>query len=62
MDGLVGISKKEESILLEASYKPLEEDGMLWEKNGVCYARQAALQTTLRELQHNDVIYHFDGT
>ena len=32
----VGIRAKEESILLEASFEPLENEGILWEKNGVC--------------------------
>ena len=42
---------KEESALLWAGFVPLEEDMLLWEKNGVYYGRQAALQETLRELR-----------
>jgi len=34
----VGIRAKEESILLEASFEPLENEGILWKKNGVCYS------------------------
>ena len=48
----VGINAKENSTLLEASFEPLEENyGLLWEKNGVCYGRQAALQKALRKLR-----------
>jgi hypothetical protein len=44
----VGIRAKEESALLEASFVPLEEDdGLLWEKDGIYYGRKAALQETL---------------
>ena len=53
---------KEEAILLEASFEPLEDDGMLWEKDGVCYGRQAALQKTLRELHEEEGVYLFDRT
>jgi hypothetical protein len=58
----VGINAKENSILLEASFDPLEDDGMLWEKNGVCYGRQAALQKTLRERHEEEGVYLFDRT
>jgi hypothetical protein len=33
---------------------------MLWEKNGVCYGRQAALQEALRELREEKDVYLFD--
>ena len=61
--GHVDIRAKEESTLLEASFEPLaEDDGILWEKNGVCYGRQAALQKALRKLHEEDGVYLFDRT
>ena len=58
----VRINAKEKSALLEASFEPLaEDDGLLWEKNGVCYGRQAALQKALRKLHEEDGVYLFDG-
>jgi hypothetical protein len=51
---------KEESTLLEASFELLDDAGLLWEKNGIYYGRQAALQKTLRELQEDDGAYLFD--
>jgi hypothetical protein len=58
----VGIRAKEESTLLEASFEPLaaEDEGLLWEKNGVWYGRQAALQKALRKLHEEDGVYLFD--
>jgi hypothetical protein len=56
----VRINAKEKSALLEASFEPLEDDGVLWEKNGVCYGRQAALQESLRKLREEDGVYLFD--
>jgi hypothetical protein len=58
----VGIRSKEESTLLEAGFEPLaaEDEGLLWEKNGVCYGRQAALQKALRKLHEEDGVYLFD--
>ena len=58
----VHINAKEKSALLEASFEPLEDDGVLWEKNGVCYGRQAALQEALRKLHEEDGVYLFDRT
>jgi hypothetical protein len=58
----VGINAKENSTLLEASFEPLEDDGILWEKNGVWYGRQAALQKALRKLHEEDGVYLFDRT
>jgi hypothetical protein len=58
----VDINAKENSILLEASFDPLEDDGLLWQKNGVCYGRQAALQQALRERHEEDGVYLFDRT
>jgi hypothetical protein len=60
--GHVDINAKEESTLLGASFEALEDDGILWEKNGVCYGRQAALQEALRELREEDGVYLFDRT
>jgi hypothetical protein len=56
----VGIYAKEKSALLEASFEALADDGILWEKNGVCYGRQAALQKALRKLHEEDDVYLFD--
>ena len=58
----VGINGKEESSLLEAGFEPLEKDGMLWEKYGVCYGKQAALQKALRKLREDDGVYLFGRT
>jgi hypothetical protein len=58
----VGINAKENSTLLGASFEALEDDGILWEKNGVWYGRQAALQKALRKLHEEDGVYLFDRT
>ena len=58
--GIVGTNAKEESTLLEASFKPLENDRILWEKNGVCYGRQATLQEALRKLHEEEGVYLLD--
>ena len=57
----VDISAKEEGALLEAGFEPLE-NRLLWEKNGVWYGRQAALQKALRKLREEDGVYLFDRT
>jgi hypothetical protein len=57
----VDISAKEEGALLEAGFEPLENT-LLWEKNGVWYGRQAALQKALRKLREEDDVYLFDRT
>jgi hypothetical protein len=44
-----GGGAKEETALLEAGFKPIE-DGSLWEKDGVYYGREAAVQEALRKL------------
>ena len=54
------INARENRILLEASFEPLENEGMLWEKNGVCYGRRAALQKALRTLHEEEGVYPFD--
>ena len=57
----VDISAKEEGALLEAGFEPLE-NRLIWEKNGVWYGRQAALQKALRKLREEDDVYLFDRT
>jgi hypothetical protein len=56
----VGFSAKEDGALLEASFEPLEEDRLLWEKDGVCYGRQAALQKALGKLYEEEGTYLFN--
>jgi hypothetical protein len=58
----VGIREIDDAILLEARFVPLEDDGLLWEKDSVCYGRQAALQRALRKLHEEDGVYLFDRT
>ena len=58
----IRIREKEETALLETSFEPLDENGMLWEKNGVCYGRQAALQESLRKLHEEEGVYLLDRT
>ena len=52
----------DDTILLEARFVPLEDDGLLWEKDSVCYGREAALQKALRKLDEEDGVYLFDMT
>jgi hypothetical protein len=56
----LSIEAREERFLLEASFEPVEDDGMLWEKEGVWYGREAALQKASRKLQERDDLYLFD--
>jgi hypothetical protein len=56
----VGLRVIDDGILLEARFVPLEDDGLLWEKDSVCYGRQAALQEALRKLEEEDGVYLFD--
>jgi len=56
----VSIKAKEESALLEVGFEPLEDDRLLWEKNGVCYGRQAALQKACSALLEEEGFYLFD--
>jgi hypothetical protein len=58
----VGIRVVYDTILLEARFVPLEGDGLLWEKDSVCYGRQAALQRALRKLNEEEGVYPFDGS
>ena len=57
-----GIREIDDVVLLEARFMPLEDDGLLWEKDSVCYGRQAALQRALRKLDEEDGVYLFDRT
>jgi hypothetical protein len=41
---------------------PLDDDGLLWEKDSVCYGRHAALQRALRKLHEEEGVYLFDRT
>ena len=50
--------QKEDSILGAAGFEP--EDGGLWQKNGVLFGREAALQYARRELRDSDEPNHFD--
>jgi hypothetical protein len=52
----------DDTILLEARFVPPEDDGLLWDKDSVCYGRQAALQKALRKLDEKDGVYLFDRT
>jgi hypothetical protein len=47
---LRSIEAREESTLLGARFVPVEDDGVLWEKEGVWYGREAALQSARKEL------------
>jgi hypothetical protein len=49
-EGLRSIEAREESTLIGARFVPVEEDGVLWEKDGVWYGREAALQSARKEL------------
>ena len=61
MTGLSLLRTKEESALLEANFEPLEEEeGLLWEKGGVYYGREAALQKALGKLYQEEGTYLFD--
>ena len=57
----VGINVVEESALLEAGFEPVE-NRLLWEKNDICYGRQAALQEASRKLREQEGVYLFDMT
>jgi len=50
----VSIREKEESALLGARFEPVEYEGILWEKDGVYYGREAALQQALRKLRERE--------
>ena len=57
-----GIREIDDAILLEARFLPLADDGLLWEKDSVCYGREAALQRAWRKLHEEDGVYLFDRT
>ena len=44
---------REDSTLEKASFKPVEGD-LLWEKNGVLYGREAALQRAWQKLRNEE--------
>ena len=44
---------KEELALEKASFNPVES-GLLWEKNGVLYGREAALQRAWQKLRNEE--------
>jgi hypothetical protein len=58
----VGIRGIDDTILLEARFVPLDDDGLLWEKDSVCYGRHAALQRALRKLHEEEGVYLSDRT
>jgi hypothetical protein len=58
----VGIREIDNTILLEARFMPLVDNGLLWEKDSVCYGREAALQRALRKLDEEEGVYLLDRT
>jgi hypothetical protein len=38
------VREREQHALLEAGFKPVEEDGLLWKKDSIYYGWEAALQ------------------
>ena len=38
------VREREQHALLEAGFKPVEEDGLLWKKDSIYYGWKAALQ------------------
>ncbi len=46
IDGFERLREEENAMLVETSFEPVGSD--LWEKNGVCYGREAALQYARR--------------
>ncbi len=45
-DGFEKLREEENAVLVEAGFEPAGSD--LWEKDGVCYGREAALQYARR--------------
>jgi cold shock CspA family protein len=45
---VAGVRAREDSALLRAGYKPAE-GGLLWERNGILYGREAAEQEARRQ-------------
>jgi hypothetical protein len=41
---------REDFALVAAGFEPTEEEGTLWKKDGVCFGREAALQSARKEL------------
>jgi len=40
--------------LREAGFEPVGEEGLLWERDGVCYGREAASQKAWRDLREGE--------
>jgi hypothetical protein len=55
----VSIREIDDTILVEARFTPLADDGILWEKDSVCYGREAALQRALRKLDEEESVHLF---
>jgi hypothetical protein len=41
---------REDFALVAAGFEPTEEECTLWKKDGVCFSREAALQSARKEL------------
>jgi hypothetical protein len=41
---------REDLALVAAGFEPIEEEDTLWKKDGVCFGREAALQSARKEL------------
>jgi hypothetical protein len=52
------LQQKEDSILRAAGFEPT--DGGIWQKNGVLFGREAALQCARHELRDSGEPNHFD--
>ena len=55
MKSISVVGTKEETILLESGFRPLE-NRRLWEKEGICYGREAALQEAWLKLNKEEKI------
>jgi hypothetical protein len=55
-----GWQGKDEHILLAAGFEPAR--GVMWQKEGVLYGREAALQYAKRELRDKGESHFFDQT
>ena len=43
--GFERLRKEEDALLFEGGFEPAGSSDLLWVKDGVCYGREAALQT-----------------
>lgn len=41
---------REDFALIAAGFEPVDKEGTLWKKDGVCFGREAALQSSRKEL------------